>query len=153
MECEICGKEVPEHNPIRAKIEGSVMVVCKECSKLGKIQKTPPKPKFRKQEKSKRPTTTRNRNYSRNDEPSEELIEDFSNNDSNFVNSDNFGFDEVPVLDENEELDGKYAAFAKITDGMDIIDKIIEDVKPDENGNIPISMRPVIKSISSHEAH
>ena len=65
MECEICGKEVPEHNPIRAKIEGSVMVVCKECSKLGKIQKAPPKPKFRKQEKS------------RNDEPSEELIEDF----------------------------------------------------------------------------
>ena len=59
MECEICGKEVPEHNPIRAKIEGSVMVVCKECSKLGKIQKAPPKPKFRKQEKS------------------EELIEDF----------------------------------------------------------------------------
>ena len=54
MECEICGKEVPEHNPIRAKIEGSVMVVCKECSKLGKIQKAPPKPKFRKQEKSKR---------------------------------------------------------------------------------------------------
>ena len=52
MECEICGKEVPEHNPIRAKIEGSVMVVCKECSKLGKIQKAPPKPKFRKQEKS-----------------------------------------------------------------------------------------------------
>ena len=77
MECEICGKEVPEHNPIRAKIEGSVMVVCKECSKLGKIQKTPPKPKFRKQDKTKRPKTTRNKNYSRQDEPTEELIEDF----------------------------------------------------------------------------
>ena len=69
MECEICGKPVPENNPIRAKIEGSVMVVCKECSKLGKIQKAPPKPK--------RPTNTRNRNYSRRDEPSDELIEDF----------------------------------------------------------------------------
>ena len=78
MECEICGKEVPENNPIRAKIEGSVMVVCKECSKLGKIQKTPPKPKFVKQNKNKRPATTRNKAYSRNDEPSEELIEDFS---------------------------------------------------------------------------
>ena len=81
MECEICGKEVPEHNPIRAKIEGSVMVsvmvVCKECSKLGKIQKAPPKPKFRKQDKTKRPKTTRNKNYSRQDEPTEELIEDF----------------------------------------------------------------------------
>ena len=81
MECEICGKPVPENNPIRAKIEGSVMVVCKECSKLGTIQKAPPKPKYVKQNnKSKRPATTRNRNrnYSRNDEPSEELIEDFS---------------------------------------------------------------------------
>ena len=53
MECEICGKTVPENNPIRAKIEGSVMVVCKECSKLGKIQKTPPKPKFVKQNSHK----------------------------------------------------------------------------------------------------
>ena len=79
MECEICGKPVPENNPIRAKIEGSVMVVCKECSKLGKIQKAPPKPKYVKQNnKSKRPAATRNRPYSRNDEPSEELIEDFS---------------------------------------------------------------------------
>ena len=81
MECEICGKPVPENNPIRAKIEGSVMVVCKECSKLGKVQKAPPKPKFVKQNKknnNKRPATTRNKPYSRNDEPSEELIEDFS---------------------------------------------------------------------------
>ena len=79
MECEICGKPVPENNPIRAKIEGSVMVVCKECSKLGKIQKTPPKPKFVKQntKKTKRPAPTRNKAYSRNDEPTEELIEDF----------------------------------------------------------------------------
>ena len=78
MECEICGKEVPEHNPIRAKIEGSVMVVCKECSKLGTIQKAPPKPKFRQQPKGKKQNTTRNRNYSRRDEPTEELVEDFA---------------------------------------------------------------------------
>ena len=78
MECEICGKPVPENNPIRAKIEGSVMVVCKECSKLGTIQKAPPKPKYVKQNKGKKPANTRKRNYSRNDEPSEELIEDFS---------------------------------------------------------------------------
>ena len=78
MECEICGKPVPENNPIRAKIEGSVMVVCKECSKLGTVQKAPPKPKYLKQTKGKKPANTRKRNYSRNDEPSEELIEDFS---------------------------------------------------------------------------
>ena len=77
MECEICGKPVPENNPIRAKIEGSVMVVCKECSKLGTIQKAPPKPKFRKQSNPKKSNNTRNRSYSRNDEPSEELIEDY----------------------------------------------------------------------------
>ena len=77
MECEICGKPVPENNPIRAKIEGSVMVVCKECSKLGKIQKAPPKPKFRQQPKSKGSQNKRNRNYSRRDEPSEELVENF----------------------------------------------------------------------------
>ena len=77
MECEICGKPVPENNPIRAKIEGSVMVVCKECSKLGKIQKAPPKPKFVKQERSKKQTKTRTKNYSRRDEPTDELIEDF----------------------------------------------------------------------------
>ncbi len=77
MECEICGKAVPEHNPIRAKIEGSVMVVCKECSKLGKIQKAPPKPKFVKQQKTKKSAPKKTRNYSRNDEPSEELIENF----------------------------------------------------------------------------
>ncbi len=83
MECEICGKPVPEHNPIRAKIEGSVMVVCKECSKLGKVQKAPPKPKYvqqkNKQQKNKQQKNTKNRNYSRSDEPSEELIEDFNN--------------------------------------------------------------------------
>ena len=80
MECEICGKPVPEHNPIRAKIEGSVMVVCKECSKLGTIQKAPPKPKFRQQPKGKKQNANRNRNrnYSRNDEPTEELIENFA---------------------------------------------------------------------------
>jgi putative transcription factor len=82
MECEICGKPVPENNPIRAKIEGSVMVVCKECSKLGKIQKAPPKPKYVKQNNTNRRNkqkNTRTRSYSRNDEPAEELIEDFSN--------------------------------------------------------------------------
>ena len=77
MECEICGKPVPEHNPIRAKIEGSVMVVCKECSKLGKIQKAPPKPKYV-QQKNKKQKATPKRNYSRQDEPSEELIENYN---------------------------------------------------------------------------
>ena len=78
MECEICGKPVPENNPIKAKIEGSVMIVCKECAKLGKIQKTPPKPKFAKQNKAKRPAKNRNKSYTKSEESTEELIEDFS---------------------------------------------------------------------------
>ena len=78
MECEICGKPVPEHNPIRAKIEGSVMVVCKECSKLGTIQKAPPKPRYVQQKNKPQQKNARTKNYSRRDEPSEELIEDFS---------------------------------------------------------------------------
>ena len=52
--------------------------ISKECSKLGKIQKAPPKPKFMKQEKTKRTAAKRTKNYSRNDEPTEELIENFS---------------------------------------------------------------------------
>ena len=76
MECEICGKQVSDTNPTRAKIEGSVMIVCKECAKLGKIQKAPPKPKFRKSNKPKKTKKTK-QNYSKN-EPKEELIEDFN---------------------------------------------------------------------------
>ena len=53
MECEICGRQVSD-NPKKAKIEGSVMIVCDECAKLGKIQKAPPKPKFRKSNKPKK---------------------------------------------------------------------------------------------------
>ena len=82
MECEICGKTIPENNPIRAKIEGSVMIVCKDCSKLGTIQKEPPKPKFVKQTKKNKKTNKqknqiKNKKYSNRDEPQEELIEDF----------------------------------------------------------------------------
>ena len=76
MECEICGKPVSETNPTRAKIEGSVVVVCKECAKLGTIQKTPPKPKFQKNKKEKSNVQPK-RNY-RNDEPTEELIENYN---------------------------------------------------------------------------
>ena len=77
MECEICGKPVSETNPTRAKIEGSVMVVCKDCAKLGTIQKAPPKPKFQQNKKGKRNNTQPKRNY-RNEEPTDELIENYN---------------------------------------------------------------------------
>ena len=46
-------------------------------------------------------------------------------------------------------LDGQYAAFGRVTDGMDVVDKVCEDAKPtDDNGTIPASEQPVIKSIT-----
>ena len=77
MECEICGKPVNKHNPIRAKIEGSVMVVCSECAKLGKIQKAQSKPKFTQRKKNKPSTPSKTQKYSNKDEPTEKLIEGF----------------------------------------------------------------------------
>lgn len=44
-----------------------------------------------------------------------------------------------------DDLDGQYAAFGKITDGMDIIDKICESVP--ESDCIPADQQPIIESI------
>ncbi len=45
-------------------------------------------------------------------------------------------------------LDGSYAAFGRVTDGMDIVDKVCADAKPtDNNGTIPASEQPVIETI------
>ena len=45
-------------------------------------------------------------------------------------------------------LDGQYAAFGKVTDGLDIVKKIASDAKPyDDNGSIAEEDRPVIESI------
>lgn len=55
---------------------------------------------------------------------------------------------------DTSEFDGQYAAFGKVTDGMDIIDAICENAKPtDNNGSIAEADRPVIKSITIHEVH
>lgn len=45
-------------------------------------------------------------------------------------------------------LDGAYAAFGKVTEGMEFVDKICEDVVPvDNNGTVLKSKQPVIESI------
>ena len=46
------------------------------------------------------------------------------------------------------KLKGSYAAFGRITDGMDVIEEIISKV--DSNGNLP---EVKILSISSHDSH
>ena len=50
-------------------------------------------------------------------------------------------------------LDGQYAAFGEVTDGMDVVDKIATDAKPvDGNGTIPSSKQPVINSVTIERA-
>ncbi|MBQ9662100.1 MAG: peptidylprolyl isomerase [Oscillospiraceae bacterium] len=45
-------------------------------------------------------------------------------------------------------LDGNYAAFGHVTEGMEIADQIAKDAKPtDNNGTIPPAEQPVIESI------
>lgn len=50
-------------------------------------------------------------------------------------------------------LDGKYAAFGRITEGLDIVDKICtEVVNTDGNGGVATADQPVIKSVIVTEA-
>ena len=47
-------------------------------------------------------------------------------------------------------LDGAYAAFGHVTEGMEIVDKISKDISPlaiDDNGTIPYENQPIINSI------
>jgi putative transcription factor len=69
MRCEICGKKIVEE-PIKTKVDGSIMLTCKECSKFGKVQREVPKPK--------RPGAPRGgapRRIQRPKEPAEEVVE------------------------------------------------------------------------------
>ncbi len=53
------------------------------------------------------------------------------------------------VHQDSTYLDGNYAVFGYVTEGIEIVDKICEDAEPtDNNGTIPSSKQPVIKSIT-----
>ena len=46
-------------------------------------------------------------------------------------------------------LDGAYAAFGRVTEGMEIAEQIAKDAKPiDNNGTIPADQQPVIERIT-----
>ena len=55
--------------------------------------------------------------------------------------------------DSTFSLDGQYACFGYVTEGMDVVDAICEDAKPiDNNGTIVDVEQPVIESIVIREA-
>lgn len=52
------------------------------------------------------------------------------------------------VHEDALSLDGQYAVFGYVTDGMDIVDQICADASPtDNNGTIPAAEQPVITTI------
>ena len=49
---------------------------------------------------------------------------------------------------DGTQLDGQYAAFGKVIDGMDIVDKICKNTPvTDDNGTVLKKNQPVIKEI------
>lgn len=52
------------------------------------------------------------------------------------------------VQSDSTFLDGDYAAFGKVTEGMDIVDEICKNANPtDDNGTVKADEQPVIDSI------
>lgn len=53
------------------------------------------------------------------------------------------------VHETSENLDGNYAVFGYVTEGMDIVDTICEEAEPiDSNGSIAASQQPVITAVT-----
>lgn len=52
------------------------------------------------------------------------------------------------MLEDAPHLDGDYAAFGQVSEGMEVVDGIAKDVKAvDDNGTVPKEKQPVITSI------
>ena len=53
------------------------------------------------------------------------------------------------VHEDSTYLDGQYAAFGHVTEGMEVVDAICEQVKPvDNNGTVTVDRQPTITSIT-----
>ncbi|MDR1820120.1 MAG: multiprotein bridging factor aMBF1 [Methanobrevibacter sp.] len=85
MRCEICGEVIKDDKPIKTKIDGSVLDVCNSCSKFGRIQKAPPKPKVVVKKGKPKNNSNVKRNVAKksvrtmaNDEPKDELVEEYN---------------------------------------------------------------------------
>ena len=52
------------------------------------------------------------------------------------------------VHEDSTFLDGEYACFGYVTEGMEVVDAICKDIQPvDNNGTVPKENQPVIQSI------
>ena len=64
----------------------------------------------------------------------------------------NSGGSQFFIVTENRtDLNGEYAAFARITSGMSLVEEILENIELDENGKI--LNPPKISKVESHDAH
>ena len=53
------------------------------------------------------------------------------------------------VHEDSTFLDGEYAAFGYVTDGIDVVDAVCESAEPtDDNGTIPTEAQPIITSVT-----
>lgn len=54
------------------------------------------------------------------------------------------------ICHENSDfLDGDYAAFGVVTEGLDVVDAVCTEAQPtDDNGTIPAEAQPVIKTVT-----
>jgi len=66
---------------------------------------------------------------------------------SSFYNSASSQF--FIVHEDSVFLDGQYAAFGKVTEGIEIVDKICKDIKvEDNNGTVLKNNQPIIEKIT-----
>lgn len=79
---------------------------------------------------------------------------DYADVDASYYNSASTEFFIVTKDSAANSLDGSYAAFGRVTSGMNIIDDICENATPiDENGFLLPNEQPKIISITVHGAH
>ena len=53
------------------------------------------------------------------------------------------------VHEDSTFLDGGYAAFGYVTEGMDVVDAVCSAAKPvDDNGSIPADAQPIMTSVT-----
>lgn len=53
------------------------------------------------------------------------------------------------VHEDSYFLDGQYAAFGTVIEGMDVVDKVCTTAMPiDNNGTIPAAQQPIIEKVS-----